>query len=94
MARSTWTNDTVLSAIQDQYRRGRLAKVRSEDCGLYLAAAKRFGTWHKALIAAGITVDSTVGPNRIDVTAANIFGFAVSVSSSLTPGSGRAVAPN
>lgn len=55
MARRTWTNDTVLSAIQDQYRRGRLAKVRNEDRGLYIAAAKRFGTWHKALIAAGIT---------------------------------------
>ena len=55
MARRTWTNETVICAIQDYYRQGRLAKVRNEDCGLYLAAAKRFGTWHKALIAAGIT---------------------------------------
>ena len=50
-----WTRERVLEAIRLRHRQGPpLAKVWQDDMGLLDAATKHFGSWRKALLAAGL----------------------------------------
>jgi hypothetical protein len=50
-----WNKATVVQAVWIRHRLGLcLAKTHQDDAGFYTAAKKHFGTWSKALIAAGI----------------------------------------
>lgn len=51
----TWTHERVLQGIRDRVQRGLpIKRTWCENPQLYYAAKKRFGGWHKALLAAGI----------------------------------------
>lgn len=49
-----WTNQEVLTAIRQRSRQGR-AMTMTANRALARAAIRRFGSWHKALGAAGVT---------------------------------------
>jgi lipase chaperone LimK len=54
MIRRTWTKELVIEAIRDRHRSGLpLRKVWKEDRAFCCAAATHFGSWQKALAAAG-----------------------------------------
>ncbi len=53
--RRMWTPERVLDAIRDWHRRGAFVDGdRIDDTGLMLAGNRRFGGWHRALVAAGV----------------------------------------
>lgn len=53
--RRTWTSQSVIEAIQSRDRSGLpLRNVGKYDSGLATAAYKYFGSWHQAVLAAGI----------------------------------------
>ncbi len=53
--RSTWDQSAIVAAIQQRVQDGMpLAKVWKYDNALYAAAKMHFGTWRKALSAAGL----------------------------------------
>jgi hypothetical protein len=50
-----WSEQRVIDAIQDRYVKGLPMKyVRCEDLALISAAKRFFGSWHKAMQAAGV----------------------------------------
>ncbi len=52
-----WSHERVLETIRRRHREGPpLAKVWLDDMGLRDAAAKHFGSWRNALLAAGLQV--------------------------------------
>ena len=55
-----WSQEAVLQAIKDWCRQGkRIGDVCKEDSGLLCAGQKYFGSWSKAVIAAGFTPGRT-----------------------------------
>ncbi len=60
---SKWTRQRVLAAIQDRYVRG-LPLTADSDRSLSIAAAKYFGNWYAARVAAGIPVGKPPRPRR------------------------------
>jgi len=55
-----WSRESVLNAIRTRHRQGSLSTTWKEERGLYGAAKLRFGSWRKALSAAGI--ETKLGP--------------------------------
>ena len=52
-----WDHATVLDALRDRQEQGLpLSTLRHDDAGLYVAAARYFGSWRKALAAIGVHV--------------------------------------
>jgi hypothetical protein len=58
-----WTRQRVLAAIQDRYVRG-LPLTTESDRSLATAAARYFGNWYEARVAAGIPVGKPPRPRR------------------------------
>ena len=64
-ARRTWTRQRVLEEIQAWDRRGAFAEGgRIEDHGLVCAARRRFGSWQRALAAAGVQLSDPENRRR------------------------------
>jgi hypothetical protein len=64
-----WTRDLVLTAVW-AWHQERLSKGWTRDSGLIHAAMKHFGSWRKALVAAGIPVQASQRWTRERVSAA------------------------
>ena len=55
--RKRWSREMILAAIGERHKRGLPllpSVVEKEDCALVSAAARVFGNWRKALLAAGV----------------------------------------
>jgi len=66
-----WTPERVLDAIRGWQREGRpLTSVRQTDKPLYAAAARLFGTWLNAVLAAGLPMKQLRRWTKEDVLAA------------------------
>lgn len=60
IARQRWTKELIICKLNDWYRDGKcLYMVRRENYPLYMAAKNHFGTWRKAIAAAGL--ESSLG---------------------------------
>jgi len=57
-ARRRWSKEAILAEIRDHFQQGRsLSSGAPANKCLALAAIRRFGNWHKALRAAGVSQD-------------------------------------
>ena len=57
MPKMLWSKERVIAAIQDRQRKGlNMLHTYREDPFLYHAACRRFGSWHRASLAAGVVV--------------------------------------
>ena len=53
--RRQWSRPKIIAAIHAHHKQGSLSHVWRIDKPLYYSGAKWFGSWHRALVAAGIT---------------------------------------
>jgi hypothetical protein len=56
--RERWSQQRVIAAIEDRYQRGVLSRVWKEEQTLVRAGVRWFGSWRKALEAAGLATQS------------------------------------
>ena len=55
-----WSKQAIIAEIRERQRQGEsLASGHPDTCGLVAAAARYFGTWSAAMLAAGIQNDGT-----------------------------------
>jgi hypothetical protein len=69
----TWSKQHVLEEIRARHARGALAENDwTEDRALASAARRRFGSWHRALLAAGVRAVGEKPPRKLQWTAQRV----------------------